>query len=185
MLSEEDGLFSLKLARDTIEKFVKNQDVEKPTEYPEALNKKHGIFCTITKNGNLRGCIGVPYPVMPLIKAIMSAAVSSCGEDPRFRPVRKAELKDIKIEISILTEPELIDAKGEGYLEKIKIGEDGLIIQYGPYSGLLLPQVATEQGWDQKQFLDNICMKAGMSEGMWRETNVKLFKFQAQIFKEK
>lgn len=195
MLSEADGLFLLKLARDTIEKFVKNEKIEKPDEYPECCDEKHGLFCTIYKYEvktdakgvrHLRGCIGIPYPVMPLIKAVMSAAVSSCGEDPRFRPVREAELKDIKIEISVLTEPELIEVqKPEEYLEKIKTGEDGLIIEYGPYSGLLLPQVATEYNWDAETFLNYLCMKAGLSPGMWREPNVKLQKFQAQIFREK
>jgi uncharacterized protein (TIGR00296 family) len=184
MISEEDGKFLLKLARETIEKFVKNEKLEKPYKYPKALDEKCGVFCTIVKNGNLRGCIGIPYPIMPLIKATLSAAISACSEDPRFRPIREAELDKIKIEISVLTEPKLIEVKKpEEYLENIKISEDGLIIEYGPYSGLLLPQVATEYNWDAETFLNHLCMKAGLSEGMWRE-GVKIYKFQAQIFKE-
>jgi len=191
MLSEQDGRFLLKLARETIEKFVRNEKIEKPKTYPKALDENYGIFCTIYKcktgNGatNLRGCIGVPYPIMSLLKAALSAAVSACSEDSRFRPIREAELDKIKIEISILTEPKLIEVKdAEEYPSRIKIGSDGLIIEYGPYAGLLLPQVATEYGWSAEEFLNHLCMKAGLSDGMWKEKNVKIYKFQTQIFRE-
>jgi hypothetical protein len=185
MLTQEEGNYLLKLARDTIEKFVRNQKIEKPTKYSKNLDKEQGVFCTITKDGNLRGCIGLPYLVMPLIKALMSAAQSACSDDPRFRTIREAELDKIKVEISVLTEPEIIQvSKAEEYLEKIKIGEDGLIIQYGPFSGLLLPQVATENNWDVEEFLDNLCMKAGIPFGMWKEKGVVIYKFRAQVFSE-
>ncbi|MEM7819630.1 MAG: TIGR00296 family protein [Candidatus Aenigmatarchaeota archaeon] len=185
MLSDEDGKFLLRLARDAIEKFVRNEKVEKPKNYPKILDEPRGVFCTIKKNGNLRGCIGMLYPIMPLIKATISAAISACSEDPRFRPIREAELDKIKIEISILTEPKIIEVKKpEEYLEKIKIGNDGLIIEYGPYSGLLLPQVPLEYNWNVEEFLDHLCMKAGLPEGMWKEKGIKIYKFQAQIFSE-
>lgn len=184
MLTKEDGSFLLKLARSTVENFVKNHKTDKPLKYPESLQEQRGIFCTIYKmpEKNLRGCIGLPYPVMPLIEAVIQSAVSACSDDPRFRPLREAELDKIKIELSVLTEPKLIEAPD--FVNKIKIGEDGLIIQHGPYSGLLLPQVATEYGWGVEEFLDNLCEKAGMHAGMWKEKGIMLYKFQAQIFSE-
>ncbi|HLD49547.1 MAG TPA: TIGR00296 family protein [archaeon] len=183
MLSSDDKKFLLALARETIEKFARNEKIEKPTKYPEVLNQNHGVFCTLTKNGNLRGCIGMPYPAMPLIKSLISSACSAC-EDSRFRPLREAELKEIKIELSVLTEPNLIEAKGDAIIKSIKIGEDGLIIHYGPYSGLLLPQVAAEHKWSAEKFLDNLCIKAGLAEGMWRDPRAVIYKFQADVFSE-
>jgi len=189
MLNEEDGKFLLKLARKTIEDFLSGKEPKQPDRYPKSLDEKHGVFCTLNKKVGdeyqLRGCIGIPYPVMPLIKAVMSAAVSST-QDPRFPRLERSELNDIKIEISVLTEPELIEVdKPEEYLEKIKIGKDGLIIEYGFNSGLLLPQVATEYDWSVEEFLDNLCLKAGLPPGAWKERGVKIYKFQAQIFKER
>jgi hypothetical protein len=183
MLSEEDGKFLLKVARGTIEKFVNNEVAEKPKEYPESLNAELGVFCTINKKGKLRGCIGLPYPVMSLINAIISAACSVC-EDPRFKKLSKNELGDIKIEISVLTEPKLVEVeKQDDYLKKIEPGKHGLILQYGPYSGLFLPQV-WEEIPDKEEFLDNLCLKAGITQGMWKEKGVKLYSFEAQIFEE-
>ena len=186
MLNKKDGEFLLKLARDVIKKFVKNESIEKPAEYPEALNEKHGVFCTIHKIINnkkeLRGCIGIPYPLISLIDAVISAAKLVC-EDPRFPSLKKEELEKIKIEVSILTEPELIKVeKPEDYPKKIT-KEDGLILEFGPYSGLFLPQV-WEQIQDKEDFLDNLCIKAGLNKGMWKEKGVKIYRFHVQIFEE-
>jgi len=185
MLTKEEGEFLLKLAREVIEKSTRKEVPTKPKNYPSSLDKECGVFCTITKGDELRGCIGIPYPIMPLINALISAAHSAATEDYRFEPITREELNEIKIEISVLTTPKLIYVeKPEQYPEKIKIGEDGLIIEYGPYSGLLLPQVAVEYNWTPEQFLENLCLKAGLSPGMWKTPDVKIYKFQAQIFKE-
>jgi len=184
MLTSEEGKFLLKLARETIEKFVNNERIEKPPRYPKSLDEKRGIFCTITEDGDLRGCIGLPYPIKPLIDALIDSSQSVC-EDPRFESLRGDELNKIKIEVSVLTEPKLITVeKPEQYLEKIRIGKDGLIIQSGPYSGLLLPQVASEHNWGVEEFLNYLCLKAGLLPNKWKDPEARIYKFQAQIFRE-
>jgi len=179
MISENDGRFLLALARRTIEKTVKNKLPEKPQNYSASLDESRGVFCTINKiKKELRGCIGIPYPVMSIIDSTISAAQSVCS-DPRFPPLQANELKEIKIELSILTEPKTI--LWREILEKIQPHKDGVIIEYGPYSGLYLPQV-WEHFPNKEDFLDNLCLKAGLGKGMWR--NSKLSLFQVQIFKE-
>lgn len=146
--------------------------------------EKMGVFVTIKKNGELRGCIGLPYPEKKLINAIESAAIGAAFEDPRFKPVEKNELKEIKIEISLLTPPEEIVSDPKDYPKKIKCGKDGLIVINGYNAGLLLPQVATEYGWDEKEFLSQTCWKAGLPPDAWLEKGTKVYKFQAIIFNE-
>ena len=184
MLTKEEGDFLLKLARSTIEKFVNDEKAEKPSSYPKALDEKKGIFCTITEDGDLRGCIGLPYPIKPLIDALIDSAQSAC-EDPRFEKLSEAELNKIKIELSVLTEPKMIKVeKPEQYLEEIRIGRDGLIIQCGSCSGLLLPQVANDYGWGVEEFLNHLCLKAGLLPKEWKNPEARIYKFQAQIFRE-
>lgn len=184
MLTGEEGKFLLELARKTIEKFVNNERIEKPVRYSKTLDEKRGVFCTITENGELRGCIGLPYPIKPLVDALIDSAQSAC-EDPRFERLCKGELNKTKIEISVLTEPKLIKVKKpKQYLEEIRIGKDGLIIQYGPCSGLLLPQVAREYNWSVEEFLNHLCLKAGLLPNKWKSQKARIYRFQAQIFKE-
>jgi len=183
MLSKPDGEYLLKLARKTIEDFTRGEKITPPVGYPVSFNIKRGVFCTLTKKGKLRGCIGVPYPVFPLIKAIQSAAVSAC-EDPRFPKLNEKELADVKVEISVLTEPEKIVVKDASeYPKVIKPNENGLILKYGSASGLFLPQV-WEDLPDPVEFLDNLCMKAGLSPGVWRDKKAELSRFRVQVFKE-
>jgi uncharacterized protein len=191
MLSEGDEKLLLNIARNVITSHVKKKPPVKPQEYPEALNDKRGVFCTITKRGKLRGCIGLPYPIKSVIDALIDAAQSAC-EDPRFPPLTLKELKSIKIEISVLTEPQLITPITDdanltlaAVPQRISVGRDGLIIQFGPYSGLLLPQVAREEGWNEEDFLGQLCLKAGLTEDMWKDPRAKIYSFQAQIFREK
>lgn len=182
----ENKKFLLKLAREAIETFAKTKKVISiPSKYPKELNQKRGIFVSIYKNPGkeLRDCIGLPYPQKSIIEGVIEAAVFAC-KDPRFSPLTEEELKDIEIEISILTEPKLLQVKDPNeYLKKIKIGKDGLIINDPPFSGLLLPQVPTEFNWSVEEFLNNLCLKAGMPEGYWKYPSVKIYKFQAEIIK--
>lgn len=183
MLNDEDGKFLLKVARETIKKFLRNERAEKPASYNEVLNEAGGVFCTLTKKGKLRGCIGMPYHAMSIIDSLISAACSVC-EDPRFDKLKETELKNIKIEVSVLTEPKLIEVnRAYEYLDKIEPGKHGLILNYGPYSGLFLPQVWKDLP-DKEQFLDNLCVKAGLTPGMWKEKGIRLYSFEAKIFKE-
>ena len=183
-----DEKFVIKIAKQAVENFILNKEkISVPERYPKELDDKRGIFVTIynvNKVKELRGCVGLPYPEMPLIQGIIEAAVSAC-RDTRFSPLKKEELKNLKLEISVLTEPELIEMKEpKEYLKKIKIGRDGLIIKKGIMGGLLLPQVPVEQGWDVEQYLENLCYKAGLLADSWLDKSVKIYRFEAKIIKE-
>jgi len=187
MLSKEDGKELVRLARKTVEDYFKKKKLEiKETKFKE----KRGVFVTIHTypEHKLRGCIGYPTPVLPLGEALQKAAFSAAFQDPRFYPLKESELNEIIFEVSVLTEPELIRVKDpKEYLEKIKIGKDGLMIEYGHHSGLLLPQVPLEfkPKWNVQTFLEQTCLKAGLLPDMWLDDRVKIYKFQAQVFSEK
>jgi len=186
MLSLSDGKELVKLARKTVEEyFVKKELTLKKTKFKE----KRGVFVSIHtySDHDLRGCIGYSHSIFPLDEAIQKASLSAAFEDPRFSPLTPKELKKIIFEVSVLTVPEIIKVKDpKDYPQKIKIGKDGLIIDYGLFNkGLLLPQVATEYNWNSETFLAHLCMKAGLSIDMWLDPKAKIFKFQTQIFKEK
>lgn len=185
MFSQEDGKELLKLARDSISFFFDGKDVQVKDEVMKKFNEKQGVFVTITINDTLRGCIGYPEAIYPLWEGVLNAARSAAFSDPRFKPLTKGEFKDIHIEVSVLTVPEQIKAeKPEDYMAKVNVGEDGLIIRGRFGSGLLLPQVAIEYNWDAKQFLEHTCEKAGLDTDSWKEKDILVYKFQAQIFKE-
>ncbi len=185
MFTKEDGKLLLKLARNSIKLFFEGGDVKVKDDVMDKFKEKHGVFVTITINGTLRGCIGYPEAIYTLWEGVLNAARSAAFSDPRFRPLTKEEFKDIHLEISVLTVPEQIKVnKPEEYIGKIKVGEDGLIIRSKYGSGLLLPQVATEYNWDAKQFLEHTCEKAGLDKDSWKEKDILVYKFQAQIFKE-
>jgi len=184
MFTEEDGKVLLKLARDSIKSFFEGKDVHVKDDIIKKYSEKHGVFVTITIDNTLRGCIGYPEPIYPLYEAVLNSARSAAFSDPRFKPLTKEEFKDIHVEVSVLTVPELIKAKPEDYVKNINVGEDGLIIRSKYSSGLLLPQVATEYNWDAKQFLEHTCEKAGLDKDSWKEKDILVYKFQGQIFKE-
>lgn len=185
MLSQRDGKELLKLARESIGLFFEGTDLIIKDDVLKRFSEKQGVFVTITIDGNLRGCIGYPEPIFPLYESIMNSSRAAAFSDPRFPALSKEEFKKIKLELSVLTVPELIKVKKpEEYLKKIKVGEDGLIIRSNYGSGLLLPQVATEYKWNEKQFLEHTCGKAGLDKNSWKEKNIQVYKFQAQIFDE-
>lgn len=174
--TKEDGKKLIKLARESIiEEF--GGDIEIPEE--KQFKQARGVFVTLWKNKELRGCIGFPYPEKALNKAVYEAAKMAAFEDSRFEKLKESEIKDINIEISILTIPEEVrDVK------EIKIGRDGLICNYLGYSGLLLPQVAVENKMDRIQFLEALSSKAGLPKNTWQNQNFKIKKFHVQIFSE-
>ncbi len=183
-LSLIEGSKLVKLARKSI-----SYSMATGTNYSEKPpNKKmielRGVFVTLNSfpDGNLRGCIGLPYPIKPLWSAVSEAAVSAATRDPRFEPLKASELENISIEVSVLTVPEKV--KKYGMLEAIKIGEHGLIVRKGFQSGLLLPQVATEFGWGKETFLEQTCKKAGLFGKAWKQDDCEIEIFSAQIFKE-
>ena len=189
-ISLEEGEILVKLARRAVEEYLKNKErIEIPEDIPDKFLENYGVFVTIKsiKKGEerLRGCIGYPYPSIPLAKAIIEAAINSATQDPRFPSLSQAELENVVFEVSVLTPPQLIEVeKTTEYPSKIKIGNDGLIIERGLNKGLLLPQVPLEHEWDEEEFLCNCGMKAGLSPDCWLLQDTKIHKFQAIIFKE-
>jgi hypothetical protein len=174
--TNEDGKVLLKLARESIDEEFSKIKPKLPEE--KQFKQARGVFVTLTKNKQLRGCIGFPLPKYSIAEAIYLAAKSAAFEDPRFPPLKEKELEEIKIEISILTIPQ--DCKPN----EIQIGKDGLICNYLGYSGLLLPQVAIEHKMDKFQFLECLCNKANLPKDAWQKSGFSLQKFQAQIFDE-
>jgi len=185
MLSLDEGRKAVALARNVIEQYVKNNTTPS-SDLVGVFIEKQGTFVTLHTfpEHDLRGCIGIPLPVMPLKEAIIDAA-KSATRDPRFPPLEENEINKVIIEVTILTKPELIKAvKPQEYVSSIEIGRDGLIVEQGFYKGLLLPQVPVEQGWDKEEFLSHTCMKAGLLPDAWFDENIKIFKFSGQIFTE-
>lgn len=169
----------LTLVRKTLESYLKNGAAyEYETKNPNLL-RKAGAFVTLNKNDMLRGCIGNFFSKSPLYKNIQLMAIAAAVEDPRFRQVTLSELKDIEIEISVLSELETVKS-----IDEIKVGEHGLYVTKGFYRGVLLPQVATEYGWDRDTFLCETCVKAGLPPDEWKKGGVKIEKFSAQVFNE-
>ncbi len=178
-LTSQDKEKLLDVARKTVTKYVKNKKTPEFTVDSEVLKKKCGAFVTLKKkNGALRGCIGLIVAEKPLFITVRDMAIAAATQDPRFPPVEPSELSDIEIEISVLTPMQKVDNADE-----IEVGRDGLMIRRGYASGLLLPQVPVEQGWDKKIFLEHTCYKAGLPADAWKSS--ELWKFQAIVFSEK
>ncbi|MCP5053983.1 MAG: AmmeMemoRadiSam system protein A [bacterium] len=177
--SEAEKKELLQLARRTIEVFLSEGRKEYPqTEDPKFLEKR-GVFVTLHRQGDLRGCIGYPLPEKPLIEAVVDNAIASAAEDPRFMSVTEDELDDIDIEISVLTVPRPVSG-----VDEVKVGRDGIIISKGFMKGLLLPQVPEAHGWDTEQFVSHGCLKAGLPNDEWKR-GVKIETFQGIVFGEK
>lgn len=183
VLSGEEGAAALALARQALEAAVRNERFCLPC-LPPVFREKRGVFVTLTGGGELRGCIGLPYPVMPLEQAIPEAAVSAALRDPRFPPVEPEELSKIRVEVTVLSVPVPITGPPEGRESCVQVGTHGLIVQGFSRSGLLLPQVATEYCWSACEFLDHTCVKAGLPPGSWRSPRVEVLSFEGQIFHE-
>lgn len=175
-LTANDKKTLRKIASDAINAVVRNQKFTMP-QISDRLKEKGGAFVTIKEHGNLRGCIGFILAVKPLYEAVIEAAQSAATQDPRFPPLRPDELNKIEIEVSALTAPVLVKD-----IKEIKIGRDGLIIKRGPYQGLLLPQVATENDWNLKEFLAHTCLKAGLPTDAWQKEGTILYRFTAEVF---
>ncbi len=169
----------LKIARTTIENCVQKQPVPEFTVQSARLKEKRGAFVTINENGELRGCIGYILPVMPLYQTVRQVAEAAALEDPRFPPVQPDELKNLHLEISVLTVPQRITD-----INQIEVGKHGLIIKNGFNQGLLLPQVATEYGWDRITFLEQTCRKAGLHKDTWKNPETEIQIFSAIVFGE-
>ena len=185
MLTEEEGKVGLKLARAAIKEYLsENSRTTAPGDLPAIFEEERGVFVTLNKYGNLRGCIGYPDPVFKLKNAIIDAAISAAVNDPRFPAVTLEEFEDVTMELTILTTPEELKVKPKDLPEQIEIGRHGLIMKKGIFQGLLLPQVATEYNWSAEEFLCQTCWKAGLPPDAWLEEDTEVSTFEGQIFNE-
>lgn len=178
-LTEDDKRYLLKLARETIEQYMSTDTFPLPLKNTPGLAQKRGAFVTLTEKGELRGCIGRMVGDMPLSLAVARMAIAAALNDRRFEPVRLHEVKDIKIEISVLTPFRKISGPGS-----IRIGTDGVLLRKGTHSAVYLPQVAPHEGWGVEETLDHLCRKAGLASSCWR-SGCELYTFQAEVFSEK
>ncbi len=174
----------VRLAREAIESEFTQHELK--TAPYQRFSEERGAFVTLTKEDELRGCIGYVQPIGPLYKTVILAARAAAFHDPRFPPLKPEELGAIRVEVSVLTAPKKIEVKEPTeYLQKIKIGRDGLVIKRGFRQGLLLPQVPVEYGWNVETFLEHLCRKAGLPLDAWKDPATQIEAFQAEIYKEK
>jgi AmmeMemoRadiSam system protein B/AmmeMemoRadiSam system protein A len=181
MLNNEERKKLLGIARKSIEVYLRTGKKLELQEDNPLLKKDMGVFVTLNKNKELRGCIGNLIAKSPLYLAVREMAVEAAISDPRFPPVALGELKDIDIEISVLSPMQKIDNP-----DKIRLGVDGVLVRKGFRSGVFLPQVATETGWSKEEFLSNLCShKAGLLPDAWKDKDTEILTFTAEIFSEK
>lgn len=186
-LTHEEGQQLVTFARYSVERLFGDRG-PRPIHSVRS-NMQAGVFVSIhdisSGENALRGCIGFPLPRGEIYSSLEEAAVAAATQDPRFRPISEEELGKVIFEVSVLNPPELIDvAKPVDYLSKVKIGTDGLMLSWGDYSSLLLPQVAMEYNWTVDQYLRNLCYKAGLTPDTWMNHDVKIFKFNCAIYRE-
>lgn len=177
-LTNEEKAFLLRLARRTLESCVAGKPAELPGEIPPKLQTAAGVFVTLHRGGELRGCVGYILARKPLYRAVMEAATAAALRDPRFSPIRPAELPELEAEISVLSPCQTISPAA------IRVGVHGLMVSQGEARGLLLPQVALERQWDRERFLEETCRKACLPADAWRH-GAKVEAFTAEVFGEK
>jgi AmmeMemoRadiSam system protein A len=151
-------------------------DVTEPSDDPELLEPS-GAFVSLHLRGRLRGCIGTVPATRPVWETVRDMAVSAARRDPRFSPLTPAELEDLEVEVSVLSPLRPVER-----VEEIEIGRHGLYVISSPFSGLLLPQVATDRGWDRVTFLEQTCRKAGLPKDAWKDPETEVRRFEAEVF---
>lgn len=179
-LNEAEKQSLLDIARTTIESCVRGRELPAVKPLTTRLAEQRGVFVTLHKQGQLRGCIGYIEGVRPLYQAVAEMAVSASTEDPRFRPVTAPELEDIDIEITVLSPLRPIASP-----ESVVVGKHGVVIRKAGLGAVFLPQVPIEQGWDRDTYLTELCRKAGLPGQAWKEKDAALFVFTGQVFGEK
>lgn len=176
-LSEQDKKILHQIAKTVIENKVKGKPVPEFKVDSPMLKENRGAFVSIHKKGQLRGCIGYIEGHGPLYKTVEEMAEAAAFRDPRFSPITEKELPELDIEISVLTPLKKITE-----ISEIEVGKHGIYIKKGWFSGLLLPQVATEYGWDRQTFLEHTCQKAGLPSNAWKDKDTEIYIFSADIF---
>jgi AmmeMemoRadiSam system protein A len=174
--SDEERRLLKQLAKSSIENILFRKE-EEHLDIPTSLKEKMGAFVCLKTQGELKGCIGYVRGQLPLDQTVRQMAVEAAFHDPRFMPLNESEWKETDIEISVLTPMKRITDVNE-----IEVGVHGIYIERGFSSGLLLPQVATENGWDRKAFLEYTCMKAGLPKDAWKSKETDIYIFSADVF---
>jgi uncharacterized protein len=177
-LSKEDETYLLSVAREAIESKVERRNAEYDVE-PAHLREPYGVFVSLHVGNKSRGCIGSMTGIRPLTEAVREMAQSSALHDPRFAAVECSELSQLNIEISVLSPLKKIDK-----VEQVEVGNHGIYIVKGSFSGVLLPQVAVQENWNRHEFLTHTCNKAGLPGNAWQTSTVEIFIFSAIIFAE-
>jgi AmmeMemoRadiSam system protein A len=177
-LDDRQKAFLLDLARAAVTAAATGGRAVKPATDDPVLLAKRGAFVTLKVGGELRGCIGYPLPYKPLAETVAGMAVAAATQDTRFDPIRPADLALLDVEISVLTLPRPV-----AEVKEIVVGRHGIIVSRGRHSGLLLPQVPTEYGWDLETYLRHGCLKAGLPPNAWK-TGAEIEIFEAQVFSE-
>ncbi len=172
----------LEIARQTMEEYVRTGKTLEFRETDPRLLMEEGAFVTIHKQGGLRGCIGNILGRGPLYRTVRDMAIAAATQDPRFDPVQAEELKDLDVEVSVLSKPRVIQD-----VDEIVMGKHGVIVSQGPWrQGVFLPQVAAETGWSKEEFLNQLCaQKAGLARDAWKDPKTKIEIFTAQVFAQK
>ena len=176
-LTVEEKSLLHNIARSTIEARIQGSSLPEIIPDTATLQENRGAFVSLHSHGRLRGCIGYIIAEKPLYKTIREMAIAAAFNDPRFEPLTRDELDGLDIEISVLTPMKQISDAGE-----IEVGKHGIMIIKGGFSGLLLPQVATEYGWGRETFLEHTCTKAGLPANAWKDTDTKIYIFSADVF---
>jgi AmmeMemoRadiSam system protein B/AmmeMemoRadiSam system protein A len=176
-LSTEEKALLHRIARENIEAKLLGKKPPSLDPLPANLKENRGAFVTLNKHGQLRGCIGSLAADHPLGEVVADMALAAAFQDPRFNPLRADELKDVEIEISVLTPFQRITNA-----EEIQVGKHGILMKKGGSSGLLLPQVATDYGWDRTTFLEQTCRKAGLPGDAWKDKATEIYIFSADVF---
>lgn len=186
MISDKDGEILVKTARSAVTEHLKTgKKIKLEEDFKSRFSYNSGVFVTLNEDKKLRGCIGFPTPERKLYQSLVDAAVASANEDPRFPSVRYEELSNISFEVTVLTPPEEISVENTSeYPSKIRVGRDGLIVRWEFGAGLLLPQVPVEYGWNEEEFLNHTCEKAGAPQDHWKRKSTKLLRFEGIVFKE-
>lgn len=179
LLTKTEQKELLKIVRKTIISFISTGNVPPVETASQGLNGENGCFVTIKQQKKLRGCIGNFVSDKPLYRLVQEMALAAASRDPRFYPMKPNDLVDFELEISVLSPLRKIDS-----VDEIQVGQHGLYIIKDSYQGVLLPQVATEYGWDRDTFLKHTCLKAGLPENTWQK-ECEIFIFSAQVFGEK
>ncbi len=176
-LTDQEKAALLDIAKNAIEAEMNHQERPEFNSDSETLRQKRGAFVTLKKNGNLRGCIGYIKAYKPLMETVQEMAIAAAFHDPRFPSLKPEELEQLTFEISVLSPLKRINDVNE-----IEVGKHGLYMIRGHRSGLLLPQVATEYGWDRQTFLKQTCHKAGLQPDAWMDDATEIYIFSADYF---